>query len=77
MSNTHTTPDKCFEFGWISSPKELIGKMTPFRQCWHVQFLGDGTQEFCFTRREVFEFIESFYEIADTPKPDWLLKELA
>ena len=73
----HTTPDGRFEYGWIASPRDMIGKMTPFRQCWNVQHLSDGTQDFPTTRRGVFEFIADFYDIGDTPHPEWLKRELA
>jgi hypothetical protein len=72
----HITPDGKFEYGWISSPAQMIGRMTPFRQCWNVQYLGDGTQDFVTTRREVFEFVRDFYDICDTPYPKWLKREL-
>ena len=72
----HTTPDGKYEYGWIASPKDMIGTIKPFRQCWHVQYLYDGTSEFFATRREVFQFIAMFYNICDAAYPAWLAKEL-
>ena len=72
-----TTPDGKFEFSYIRSPKQFAGKMTPFRRTWWVQYLGDGTSAWPGNRRGVFEFVQEFYEICDTPRPKWLLKELA
>ena len=72
----HKTPDGKFEFGWIRSPRDVIGKIEPFAQGWHVQSLGDGTSDFCASRRGVFEFVADFYDIESTPYPDWLKKEL-
>ena len=73
----HTTPDGKFEYGWIASPRDMVGRMTPFHQCWNVQYLGDGTQSYAQTKREVFEFIADFYDITDKPHPTWLSKEVA
>ncbi len=73
----HTTPDGAFEYGWIASPRDMAGKLTPFRQCWKVQYLGDGTQDFVTTRREVFRFVADFYDITERGYPEWLAKELA
>ena len=70
----HTTPDGKFEYGFIRSPRDVIGKIEPFCQCWHVQYLGNGDSSFEATVGGVFRWISSWYEIDDTPKPAWLLK---
>jgi len=55
---------KGFECGFIAKPEDMIGKLEPFVQCWHIQYLGDGTQEF-FTETEIKdaqEWIRNFGE---------------
>ena len=73
----HKTPDGKFEYGWIRSPRDVIGKIEPFAQGWHVQYLGDGTSDFCANRRGVFDFVADFYDIGSTAYPLWLRKELS
>ena len=71
------TPDGQFEFSYIRSPKQIAGVLTPFRPTWLVQYLGDGTMAWPDNRRGVFEFVDEFYAICDTPRPAWLVVELS
>ena len=71
------TPDGQFEFSYIRSPKQIAGVLTPFRPTWLVQYLGDGTMAWPDNRRGVFEFVDEFYAICDTPRPAWLVAELS
>ena len=73
----HTTPDGAFEYGFIRSPRDIVGKITPFGQGWHVQRLNGGESSFESPRRAVFEWIAGWYAIGDTPRPAWLDKELS
>jgi hypothetical protein len=69
------TPDKCFEYGFIATPQDMVGK-SDLIPCWNVQYLGDGTQDFVETRREVFQWIAEWYDIGDSAYPDWLRREI-
>ena len=68
----HTTPDGRFEFGFIRSPRDIVGKITPFAQGWHVQRLIGGESSFAATRQGVYRWIADWYDIDDTAYPDWL-----
>lgn len=72
----HTTPDGAFEYGYIRSPRDVVGKIEPFAQGWHVQKLSNGESSFEATREGVFRWIADWYDIADTPHPVWLRREL-
>ena len=59
----YTTKDGAVEYGYIRTPKDMVGKMEPFSPCWNVQYLGDGTQEFFDTKQECLDWIEEWKEI--------------
>jgi hypothetical protein len=40
----------------------MIGKLEPFVQCWNIQYLGDGTQEFFTEIKDAQEWIRNFGE---------------
>lgn len=54
---------RVFECGFIANPEDMIGKLEPFRPCWSVQYLGDGTQELFTEIKDAQEWIRSFGDI--------------
>jgi hypothetical protein len=52
-----------FEYGYIRSEKQLVGKMFHFRPHWWAQYLGDGTEETFNTKAEAVAWIKEWDEI--------------
>ena len=70
------TLDQQFEYSHVKYPRQMYGTMSPFRPHFWVQHLPSGEQEIFNTRKGVFEWIKEWYEICNTQKPYWLLKEI-
>ena len=66
MSDLKQYTTKCgrFEVGYIAAPDDMAGKLEPFKPCWNVQYLFDGTQEFFDTEKECLEWIKEWEEIS-------------
>ena len=52
-----------FDCGFVGSPADMVGKMTPFKPHWEAQYLGDGTLDIFDTPEEAAEWIRNFYDI--------------
>ena len=69
------TADKQFQYSHVTHPRQMCGTMTPFRPHWAAQHLPSGEQETFNSRQGVFQWVKGWYDIGNTPKPAWLLKE--
>ena len=74
--NQMKTLDRQFQYSYVKSPCQIFGTMTPFRPHFSVQHLSSGEQETFNTRQGMFEWIGEWYDICDSVKPHWLLKEI-
>lgn len=52
-----------FDTGYIATPADMAGTMTPFSPCWNAQYLYDGTQEFFDTIQEAQTWIREWGDI--------------
>lgn len=52
-----------FDCGHIATPDDMCGSMEPFTPSWHVQYLGDGTQEFFTNIKDAQQWIREWDEI--------------
>ena len=50
MTKTYRTA-RC-EYGYVRSPKEIAGRMEPFRPHWWAQYLGNGDWTTFATKKE-------------------------
>lgn len=52
-----------FEYGFIAKKSDMAGKLEPFRPCWNIQQIHDGTQAFFDTKEECFEWANEWDEM--------------
>jgi hypothetical protein len=54
---------RSFDCGFIAKLEDMAGRLEPFRPCWSVQYLGDGTNELFNEIKDAQEWIRSFGDI--------------
>ena len=59
MKNQYTD----FDWGYIATPDDMCGTMTPFKPTWWAQYLEDGTQDWFDTKSECIAWMTSWGEI--------------
>ena len=53
-----------FDYGYVSRPSQMCGKLEPFSPHWWAQSIVDGTQEIFKTRKECLSWIKSWGDIS-------------
>ncbi|NBV78011.1 hypothetical protein EBR66_07635 [bacterium] len=56
-----------FQYGYVSKPSQISGRMEPFRPHWWAQYMGDGTDEIFKTKKQALAWIKEWNEIGKNP----------